>query len=204
MKIGILSDTHDDLESIREAVRIFKEKGTSFVIHAGDFIFPGVVDELEKLKDMLPGVRIIGVLGNNDGEKLMLLKRFIEIGGELKAEFDDREIDGSRIGAYHGTSEELREAAIRSGIYDVFIHGHTHKRRNEIVEISLKNEVVIKRIYVLNPGTAHKNFLNIEKTVEDKPSIIIYNSEDKSYQFIDLNTGEIIEEPLKTSRYYIW
>jgi hypothetical protein len=36
---------------------------------------------------MLPGVRIIGVLGNNDGEKIKLYKRFIEIGADLKAEW---------------------------------------------------------------------------------------------------------------------
>ena len=92
MKIGIISDTHDDLDSLRSAIRIFKRERISLVIHAGDFVFPGVVDELKNLKDVLPEVRVIGVLGNNDGEKLMLSKKFIEIGGELKAEFDDRDI----------------------------------------------------------------------------------------------------------------
>lgn len=85
----------------------------------------------------------------------MLFKKFIEIGGELKADFDDMEIAGSRFGIYHGASENLREAAIWSGIYDVFVHGHTHKRRNERVEIALKNKAVNKRIQVLNPGTVH-------------------------------------------------
>ena len=203
MKIGIISDTHDDLDSLRSAIRIFNRERISFVIHAGDFVFPGVVDELKNLKDVLPEVRIIGVLGNNDGEKLMLSKKFIEIGGELKAEFDDREISSSRFGIYHGTSENLREAAIRSGFYDVFIHGHTHKRRNERVEIALKNEAVIKRIQVFNPGTAHKNFPNIENKIENTPSIIIYNTEDKRYHFVNLITDEAIEEPLKISRYCI-
>lgn len=203
MKIGIISDTHDDLDSLRSAIRIFKREQISFVIHAGDFVFPGVVDELRNLKNALPELRMVGVLGNNDGEKVILLKKFIEIGGELKADFDDREISGSRFGIYHGTSENLREAAIRSGIYDVFIHGHTHKRRNERVEISLKNEVVIKRIQVLNPGTAHKNFPNIENKIENIPSIIIYNTKDKRYYFVNLTTDELIEEPLKVTRYCI-
>lgn len=203
MKIGIISDTHDDLDSMRLAIRIFKREQISFVIHAGDFVFPGVVDELRNLKNALPELRMVGVLGNNDGEKVILFKKFIEIGGELKADFDDREISGSRFGIYHGTSENLREAAIRSGIYDVFIHGHTHKRRNERVEISLKNEVVIKRIQVLNPGTAHKNFPNIENKIENIPSIIIYNTKDKRYYFVNLTTDEPIEQPLKVTRYCI-
>ena len=74
MKIGLISDTHDDINNVQKAIEIFKEEKVSLIIHAGDFIFPGVIDEFKKLKDELPGIRIIGVLGNNDGEKLGLLK----------------------------------------------------------------------------------------------------------------------------------
>lgn len=146
MKIGVISDTHDDINNVQKAIKIFKEEKVSLIIHAGDFIFPGVIDEFKKLKDELPSIRIIGVLGNNDGEKLGLLKKFMDMGGELEGEFADREIESLRFGIYHGTSEKLREAAIKSGIYDVFIHGHTHKRREDKIGQTL----------VLNPGTAHK------------------------------------------------
>lgn len=203
MKIGIISDTHDDLESLRSAIKIFKRELVSYVIHAGDFVFPGVVDELKDLMHELPNIRIISVLGNNDGEKLMLYRKFMEIGGELNTEFVDITISRFRFGIYHGTNENLREAVIRSGIYDVFIHGHTHKRRNETVEIALNNDKIIKIVQVLNPGTAHSNFPNIEKKIENIPSILIYNTDDKRYYFINLINGEPIEEPLKTSRYYI-
>ena len=97
----------------------------------------------------------------------------------------------------------LGKLAIRSGIYDVFIHSHTHKRRNETVEIAVKTEAVLKRIQLLNPGTAHRNFPNIEKKIEKIPSIIIYNTEDKRYHFVNLIMNEPIEEPLKISRYCI-
>jgi len=203
MKIGIISDTHDDLDSLRSAIRVFKRERISYVIHAGDFVFPGVVDEFKDLMQELSNVKIIGVLGNNDGEKLMLYKKFMEIGGELNTEFVDIKISSFRFGIYHGTNENLREAVIRSGIYDVFIHGHTHKRRNETVEIALKNDKIIKIIQVLNPGTAHNNFPNIEKKIENIPSVIIYNTDDKRYHFIDLINGEPIDEPLRTSRYCI-
>src|SRR5215475_4281148 len=179
MKIGIISDTHDDLYCLRLAIRIFKRESITYLIHPGDFVFPGVIDELKDLKSELSNVRIIGILGNNDGEKLMLFKKFIEIGAELNAEFADIKISSSRFGIYHGTNENLREAAIRSGIYDVFIHGHTHKRRNETVEIALNNDKIIKIVQVLNPGTAHSNFPNIEKKIENIPSILIYNTDDK-------------------------
>jgi len=54
-------------------------------------------------------------------EKIDAIKKFMELGGKLEGEFDDRVIDGLRFGIYHGTSEKLREAAIKSGIYDVVI-----------------------------------------------------------------------------------
>jgi predicted phosphodiesterase len=44
VKIGILSGTHDDIDKVREAIRRFKEN-VELIIHAGDFIFPGIIDE---------------------------------------------------------------------------------------------------------------------------------------------------------------
>ncbi len=119
MKIGIISDTHDDIDNVQNAIEIFREERVNLIIHAGDFIFifPGVIDEFKKLKDELPLSRVIGVLGNNDGEKLLLLKKFMELGGKLEGEFDDIVIESLRFGIYRGTSEKLREAAIKSGIY---------------------------------------------------------------------------------------
>lgn len=81
MKLGIISDTHDDVNNVREAIEIFNREGVQYVIHAGDYVFPGIVMEFKRLN-----AKLIGVLGNNDGEKGHLLKSFLEIGGELKGE----------------------------------------------------------------------------------------------------------------------
>ena len=51
MKIGIISDTHDDIHNVQNAIEIFREEKVDWIIHAGDFIFPGVIDEFKKLKD---------------------------------------------------------------------------------------------------------------------------------------------------------
>lgn len=51
--------------------------------------------------------KLIGVLGNNDGEKLGLLKNFQDIGGELHGEFCDLELDNLKIGIYHGTNNKM-------------------------------------------------------------------------------------------------
>ena len=45
MKIGIISDTHDDIHNVQNAIEIFREEKVDWIIHAGDFIFPGVIDD---------------------------------------------------------------------------------------------------------------------------------------------------------------
>ena len=72
--------------------------------------------------------KIIGVLGNYDGEKLGLLKNFQDIGGELHGEFCDLELDNLKIGIYHGTNKMMTEDIISSQLYDLVIHGHTHRK----------------------------------------------------------------------------
>ena len=65
-------------------LRFLTEKDCQYVIHAGDYVFPGVVMEFKRMN-----AKLIGVLGNNDGEKVQLLKAFLEIGGELKGELGE-------------------------------------------------------------------------------------------------------------------
>ena len=64
MKIGIISDTHDDIENVQKAIEIFNAEKVDYVIHAGDYIFPGIVMEFKELN-----AKLFGVLGNNDGER---------------------------------------------------------------------------------------------------------------------------------------
>jgi uncharacterized protein len=189
MKIGIISDTHDDLNSVDSAICIFNREKVSLVVHAGDFIFPGVVERFRKLKP----VKLVGVLGNNDGEKLGLQKKFKDIDGELNMtdllEIEDKDNRDLRIAVYHGTDEKLREAVIQSGIYDVFIHGHTHVKRKaeKLIKMSDKE----KKILVLNPGTARSNFPTFpsvgEGWNEDKPTVIIYDTITRESKFFLLS-----------------
>lgn len=146
MKIGILSDTHDDIDNVREAVHRFREQKVELIIHGGDYVFPGIIDEFKTSQNEDWHPKLVGVLGNNDGEKLILSKKFFEIEGELHGEFYDDFIDGLRFGIYHGTNLKLKDAVIASKLYDVFIYGHTH----------IKEENKIGDTIVLNPGTGHK------------------------------------------------
>jgi len=88
MKIGIISDTHDDVSNLKIAVSVFNERKVRYVFHAGDYVFPGIVKEFKNFNG-----KLMGVLGNNDGEKIGLLKNFDDIGGELFGEFGDLELE---------------------------------------------------------------------------------------------------------------
>ena len=61
MKIGILSDTHNNIDKINKAVEFFNLRQVEFVLHAGDFSFPESARYFSKLK-----VPFLAIFGNND------------------------------------------------------------------------------------------------------------------------------------------
>lgn len=61
MRIGIISDTHDNIAATERATEIFREEGIETVIYCGDFIAPLVIPYFDELS-------LHGVLGNNSGE----------------------------------------------------------------------------------------------------------------------------------------
>lgn len=119
--IGILSDSHDNLNALQKAVEFFNEKEVKAVLHAGDIISPFTVRALKELKP-----RLYFVFGNNDGDKLTLTKKFEEIGAVACGEFGDLTIDGLHIALLHGTNETVVKALAESGNFDVVVRGHSH------------------------------------------------------------------------------
>ena len=116
MKIGILSDTHDNLKNIDKAVRFFNRHKVSLVLHAGDFVAPFTIRYLQKLTC---GWR--GVLGNNDGECRGLFKASQ---GAIKEGPLRMTIGGLRITLVH----DIHSLCLRKEKADVVIFGHTHSQ----------------------------------------------------------------------------
>ena len=48
MKIGIISDSHDDITNVNKAIGIFEEMNVESIIHAGDIISPPIIKEFKK------------------------------------------------------------------------------------------------------------------------------------------------------------
>lgn len=148
MKIGIISDTHDNLENIEKAVKIFHENNIDLVLHACDFVNP------ESIRGFR-GMKLIGVVGNNDTDKIGIGEAFDDIGGQLRGEIAEIEVDDMIFAIYHGTQRRKKERLIESGKYDVVISGHTHK---------VENTKVGKTI-IINPGTARGWFFGYGATM---------------------------------------
>src|SRR3989344_7158187 len=127
MKLAIISDTHEHIDNIGKAIKVFESKSASPIIHLGDYCAGPSVRAFK-------GTKIIGIYGNNDGDVLRLQKNFGEIGGEFKWEFCVLEYDGLKIACYHGTVPEITEALIHCKKYDVVLFGHTHEPRLETID----------------------------------------------------------------------
>lgn len=135
--IGIISDSHDNMNALRKAVEFFNDRGVKAVLHAGDLISPFTANAFKELKPQL-----YFVFGNNDGDKVTLIKKLEEIGAISCGDFGDLTIDGLHIALLHGTNEVLVKALAKSGEFDVVVRGHTHEPGVKIVE----------GITVINPG----------------------------------------------------
>ena len=134
MKIGIISDTHDNCNNLTEILRILKKEGIETIIHLGDIVSPFCVDRLN--------VKMVyAVFGNNDGDKLLLQSRFQKKGYIIKKGPYDIEIDSVKFAIMHEPFE--LDAFIKSQLYDVVCYGHTHEL-----------EIREGKPLVINPGEA--------------------------------------------------
>jgi len=124
MQIGIVSDTHDNLDHVQQAVSLFESHGVDHVIHCGDIVAPFSATPFDTESFDFSAVR-----GNNDGE--WALANVVDEFGTYLGECGERTVDGVDIAVYHGTNKLLREALADSGEYDYVLHGHTHERAIE-------------------------------------------------------------------------
>jgi putative phosphoesterase len=145
MKLAVISDTHDHMNNILQAVSIMNEKNIDALIHCGDYVAPFVRRWFDGLNDNIKE-NFYGVFGNNDGEKLYLKQvlgricKIVENAAEIITE-----LGGKQIYASHMPSQKSIDALIASGRFDIILSGRTHN----VVNIKHDNGVL-----VVNPGEA--------------------------------------------------
>ena len=126
MRLGLISDTHDNIPKIREAIRRLNEHEVDLVLHAGDYISPFTAKPYTDLK-----AKMIGVYGNNCAEREKLREVYATVGKEIVGNFAEVEAGGRRIALLHGHDNALLNSIIAHGGYDAVVHGHDHKAKTE-------------------------------------------------------------------------
>lgn len=117
MLIGIMSDSHDNMDAVRKAVALFNERKVDRVLHAGDFT-SGFTFRI--LKDLV--APFTGIFGNNDGDILLLDKMS---SGRIHKQPYECTIEEKRLVMIH--EHHLVDALAASGHYDMVVYGHIHR-----------------------------------------------------------------------------
>lgn len=165
MRLGVISDTHDNVAAIEEAVELFEDRDVDTLVHCGDYIAPLMVPYFE-------GFEIHGVLGNNDGDIDAIEQQFMELGGEsrLHGRYAELEFDGTSVFVLHGDQGmDVVDERAETGGYDYLLYGHFHA-----AELRDVGETT-----VLNPG-AHLPI------TDDSRSIAIVDTGTDDVEFIDV------------------
>ena len=140
MLVGIISDTHNDIEATEKALKIMVERNVEALVHAGDITSP-------RMLEFFKGFDCYIVLGNGDLiDRDDIRKMALELGmrpAEEKAEFS---LGGKRFALFHGHNVPLFRDAVSSGNFDYIIKGHTHFFEN----------YVTNNCRIINPGALYR------------------------------------------------
>ena len=117
MKIGIISDTHDNMPMIQRAVELFNARKVGHVIHAGDFTSPFTFRALKQLT-----CAFTGIYGNNDGERVLLQKISHQ---RIFTQPYILELAGRKIVIMH--EHHVVDALADSCHFELVVYGHTHE-----------------------------------------------------------------------------
>ena len=115
MRVGVLSDTHDRLPTLRSALERFRQEGVEVIFHPGDLVAPFAARVVAEFAG-----QVHVCYGNNDGERKGLRQVLPQIqDGPLFVE-----LAGRRILLHHAL-EWCRPEVLASA--DVVLTGHTHE-----------------------------------------------------------------------------
>lgn len=139
MRVGVVSDTHGQIEQTRAAIRMFESLEVERVLHCGD------IGSAEVVELFAPWPTDF-VFGNTDSDQTVLATVIEQAGQTCHGEFGELTIDGVRIALVHSHEPRRFAASIGSGRYQVVCYGHTHK-----AAVELRGDCL-----VLNPGAVYR------------------------------------------------
>jgi len=139
MLLGVVSDTHGNIELTRRAIRMLDSLAVDMVLHCGDIGSTAIVPMFERWPTHF-------VFGNVDYDVDALSRAIAAAGQTCHDRFGELTLEGRRIALLHSDDGERFRQTCQSGQWDLVCYGHTHKAKQEMIGATL----------VLNPGAVFR------------------------------------------------
>jgi putative phosphoesterase len=139
VRLGIISDTHDQVALTRPAVRLFESLDVEVVLHCGDIGSMAVVELFAAWPTHF-------VFGNCDDDLEEFTATIRAAGQTCHGLFGDLEFDGVRVALLHSHDRRRFRQTIDSGDYRLVCYGHTH-----VAAVDHRGETL-----VVNPGAIYR------------------------------------------------
>ncbi len=128
MKIGVLSDTHDNLDNLLTVLEILRQRDIETVIHCGDLTDFSLISHFS-------GFRLIYLTGNMDAASGTIKKRVEQMREDNFAGLVFQgKLDGIMVAATHSHLEGKVMELVQEKRFSWIFHGHTHEKRDETVQ----------------------------------------------------------------------
>lgn len=169
MKVGIISDTHGQVDLALSAAREFVFRGIEAVLHCGDIGSDMVLTEMASIFQTME-IPVYAVLGNCD---IVESWDFYpeDIGVKILGRFGELELAGKRIAMLHSDDEKAFDRVAAAGKYDYLFTGHSHVRHDRR---KCKTRLI-------NPGSAgrgmHPSCAVLDLVSDDLEFVTIHRSE---------------------------
>ncbi|NNF21992.1 MAG: metallophosphoesterase [Saprospiraceae bacterium] len=180
MKIAVISDIHENFHNLILALEESQKRSVDYIICLGDLMNAGVAKILS-----IQEVPVYMIWGNNDGEKVDILRTAFRDNSKLKVSlnvYDFLELGGRKIFISH--YDDLVQPMAKSAEYDAIFYGHNH----------LKNKERIGNTLVVNPGE-----ICAQKTGES--TLAIYETETNDAELITID-GSITLKSVLVDDYF--
>ena len=122
MKIGIISDTHNNYKQVQRAVEIFIEQAVEYILHAGDITMP----QTASMFSQVINAEFIGVFGNCDSDRKYIQDCIQMAGGSICSEPFIGKVGEKRVFMTHKPA--VLDNILGSKMYDLVVYGHTHNQ----------------------------------------------------------------------------
>jgi hypothetical protein len=128
MLIAVLSDIHDNIWNLADALEQVRATGAGALIFCGDFCAPFTLSQLGQNFDG----PVHCVFGNNDGDPRLLVRNAQAAGNvTLHGQYAELDLGGRRIAVNH--YPEIARRLAESGRFDLVCYGHNHEAQVERV-----------------------------------------------------------------------